>query len=374
MTVAGTTANGTFQYRLIMTSTASDCAPDTSAISNLTVAPDPQISADGVNASICVGGTATFTTTVTGGIAPTFAWQYNNGGTWANVSNGLPAGATYSNQATKDLTVAGTTANGTFQYRLIMTSTASDCAPDTSAISNLTVNPDITVTTQSPDLTECVGDMQTITVTVNGGVGTVDLQWQRFDSLSSTWVNIPGQTTNTFTPPSTVGGVLGYRIVATNAVGVSGCQQFIGNEIKVYINAVSGGTIGFDQVICIDGDPDPIGDIPAPLQGEPGNTSAFKVTNNDAAASFQQKVDGNCENVKVSVKEVQSILTSNRTAYQFTIEGDFTANYLWNNGLTTPSILVEKNDKRNYDVIVKGENGCESTIKMSPLAISSSSK
>ncbi|MBK8391883.1 MAG: hypothetical protein IPL23_22515 [Saprospiraceae bacterium] len=72
-----------------MTSTASDCAPDTSAISNLTVALDPQISADGVNRSICVGGTATFTTTVTGGIAPTFAWQYNNGGTWANVSNGL---------------------------------------------------------------------------------------------------------------------------------------------------------------------------------------------------------------------------------------------------------------------------------------------
>jgi len=255
-----------------------------------------------------------------------------------------------------------------------VSSIGSSCTNDTSSIATVIIREDITVTTQSPDLTECVGDMQTITVTVNGGVGTVDLQWQRFDSLSSTWVNIPGQTTNTFTPPSTVGGVLGYRIVATNAVGVSGCQQFIGNEIKVYINAVSGGTIGFDQVICIDGDPAPIGDVPGGLQGEPGNTSAFKVTNNDAAASFQQKVDGNCENVKVSVKEVQSILTSNRTAYQFTIEGDFTANYLWNNGLTTPSILVEKNDKRNYDVIVKGENGCESTIKMSPLAIPSSSK
>ncbi|MBK8391881.1 MAG: hypothetical protein IPL23_22505 [Saprospiraceae bacterium] len=68
MTVAGTTATGTFQYRLIMTSASNGCGPDTSAISNLTVVTDPQISADGVNASICVGGTATFTTTVSGGI------------------------------------------------------------------------------------------------------------------------------------------------------------------------------------------------------------------------------------------------------------------------------------------------------------------
>ncbi|MBK8391884.1 MAG: hypothetical protein IPL23_22520 [Saprospiraceae bacterium] len=187
MTVAGTTANGTFQYRLIMTSTASDCAPDTSAISNLTVALDPQISADGVNASICVGGTATFTTTVSGGIAPTFAWQYNNGGTWANVSNGLPAGATYSNQATKDLTVAGTTANGTFQYRLIMTSTASDCAPDTSAISNLTVALDPQISADGVNASICVGGSATFTTTVTGGIAPT-FAWQY--NNGGTWANV----------------------------------------------------------------------------------------------------------------------------------------------------------------------------------------
>ena len=50
------------------------------------------------NDSICTGGSAVFSTTASGGIgnATGYVWQYNNGGTWAAVSNGVPANVTYS--------------------------------------------------------------------------------------------------------------------------------------------------------------------------------------------------------------------------------------------------------------------------------------
>lgn len=74
------------------------------------------------------------------GSAPfTYQWQYDNGTSWANVVNGTPLGAIYSNANTESLTIAGISAVNTYSYRCYIT----NCSGVNNATSNtatLTVN------------------------------------------------------------------------------------------------------------------------------------------------------------------------------------------------------------------------------------------
>ena len=62
-------------------------------------------------------GNASFTVVANGTAPFTYQWEYNNGGTWAAVANGTPAGAVYANANTATLSVSGITAAGSYQYR-----------------------------------------------------------------------------------------------------------------------------------------------------------------------------------------------------------------------------------------------------------------
>ena len=84
-------------------------------------------------------GNASFTV-VANGTAPTYQWEYNNGGTWAAVANGTPAGALYTNANTATLSVSGITAAGSYQYRSYSTN-CSGANNATSNVATLTVNP-----------------------------------------------------------------------------------------------------------------------------------------------------------------------------------------------------------------------------------------
>jgi M6 family metalloprotease-like protein len=67
------------------------------------------------------------------GTAPiTYQWQYNNNGTWQNVTNGIPAGATYTNGTSDTMSVSGITATSTYQYRCYL----SNCSGANNATSN----------------------------------------------------------------------------------------------------------------------------------------------------------------------------------------------------------------------------------------------
>ena len=187
------------------------------------------------------------------------------------------------------------------------------------------------------------------------------------------WVNIPGENGTSYTPPSTVGGVLAYRVHLTNATGVSGCQEFFGTAILVYINEVDPGVIGNDQIICIDGDPAPLIDVTSGFREENGTTSAFRVINNNATSSFNQKNVGNCD-ITLEFKEVESAMTSERNAFQITAKGEAISNFKWSNGLSTQSVLINRSELNNLYLIVKGNSGCESEIRITKLAADQKSK
>ena len=69
-----------------------------------------------VNASMCAGGSASFSVAATG-TAPAYQWQYYNGASWVSVANNTPAGAVYTNANSTTLGVSGISVAGSYQYR-----------------------------------------------------------------------------------------------------------------------------------------------------------------------------------------------------------------------------------------------------------------
>ena len=102
------------------------------------------IGAQPANSVLCgSSGIASFTVFANGTAPFTYQWEYNNGGTWAAVSNGTPSGALYTNANTATLSVTGITLSGTYQYRSYIT----NCSGAYNATSNVAI---LTADTPSP--------------------------------------------------------------------------------------------------------------------------------------------------------------------------------------------------------------------------------
>ena len=84
----------------------------------VTACTTPTINTQPTNVTICSTGTANVSVAATAG---PYQWQYNNGGTWANVANGTPAGFSYSNSTTNNMTInTSGVAQGTYQFRVLV--------------------------------------------------------------------------------------------------------------------------------------------------------------------------------------------------------------------------------------------------------------
>jgi hypothetical protein len=137
-----TIASGTGTAIYTVTPTSGSCIGATFTVtvtvtsSNVPVSIGTQPSDNGMYAAT---GNASFTAGVNGTAPFTYQWQYNNSGTWANVANGTPAGAVYSNQTTATLGVGGITGAGSYQYRIYVTN-CTGTYNATSIAATLTVN------------------------------------------------------------------------------------------------------------------------------------------------------------------------------------------------------------------------------------------
>jgi hypothetical protein len=218
---------GTYYYRVIVTQN-----PGCSVVSStqtVVVVSDPTITVQPTNVNECIGGTNTMTVTVTGGSGTiTYQWQSSaNGSTgWANATGSGATTATY----TPPSTVVGTTF-----YRVLVNATGNGCSQVISANATATITPDISITTQPSNLTECVGGTGTVSVVVTGGSGTITYQWQSSPDGSTGWANATGSgsTASTFTPPSTTAGLTYYRVIISAAN--SGCDNVTSNNSVVTI-------------------------------------------------------------------------------------------------------------------------------------------
>jgi gliding motility-associated-like protein len=251
MTISGITVPGTYQYRARVTDSGSGCDAVTSTSVTLTVNADPAVPTPSLtNATICTGGSTVVNATATGGVALSYQWQFDNGG-WANVANGVPTGATYSGNGTSALTVAGVTVTGSHSYRVIVSSTGSDCNTVVSATGVLTVvtQPSVTISGAG---TFCASGSSNLTSSVLNGTGTAGYQWQT-SSDNVTFTNIPSANASSYATPA-VSSTTYYRVIYTTAG--SGCGAAVSNvETVTIVPVIVNNVIPDYQKFCQLGDP-----------------------------------------------------------------------------------------------------------------------
>ncbi len=236
-TTAATTPamNGTY-YRVVVTSTCGGAVNSAPAL--LTVNTVANIGTQPAAQSACVPNTATFTVAATG-TGLTYQWQVAQAAT-PTVFVDVP-GATSASYTTPATTFA---MNGNV-YRVNILSTCSPTTPTVSNTAVLTVNNPVSVTQNPIARSGCAGDNFTFSVTATSG-GTISYQWQVSTNGGTTYTNITGATSSTYTvtnPPINFSGYL-YRVIVSGVpcglVTTPGATLTLSNRPQVVLTAANG--------------------------------------------------------------------------------------------------------------------------------------
>ncbi len=244
---AATGTNNIIQIR--RNCTGSGCESDVNTYT-WAVVPDPSITAQPASmGTICAGGASTAVSVSASGGTPSLAyqWQYYNGSSWQNVSNGTPAGATYSNGTlASNFQVSGITAAGTYQYRCRVSATGSGCDAINSNTTTLKVDPASVGGSVSGGTTPiCLGS-STGNMTLSGHTGTT-VRWQKRLGGGS-WTNITN-TNTTYSETPTSAGTWEYRAEVKSGVCVSAYSST--RTIIVDPASVGGSVTGGTTPICL---------------------------------------------------------------------------------------------------------------------------
>src|SRR5688572_26700252 len=245
------TANTTGGNATVNTQVDNVPITDPTARATIVVNTIPVVTADPSNFTSCVGGTATFTSTITGTPAPLIQWRI---GTTVLV-NGLQAsGSTVTGQGTATLTITNVQPGDELTTYNVQAS--NHCGIDISANASLFVN-SVTGGTVGSDQTICSGgDPAAFTESVaSTGDGVLSYQWQSSTTgCGGTFSNIGGATAITYDPPAGLTLTTTYRRVTTSTLNAVPCTAN-SNCITVTINNVTGGTVATNQTVCSGGDP-----------------------------------------------------------------------------------------------------------------------
>ncbi|MEZ5039123.1 MAG: T9SS type A sorting domain-containing protein [Saprospiraceae bacterium] len=231
--------SATTYYQVVISASASGCEAATSAVAEIEVIADIEITAQPTDDSICEGGTSTLSIAITGGAGTiSYQWQSSSSATGPFVNI---AGATNATYITNPLTT-------TTYYQVLVNASASGCDAATSAVAEIEVIDDIEISAQPLDAEICQGGTATMFITVAGGSGDITYQWQSSNTETGPWSNISGATSDTYTTP-VLNNTTYYQVVI-GATG-SGCDEVISGIATV--NVVVDPTIvvqPLSQTIC----------------------------------------------------------------------------------------------------------------------------
>ena len=205
-----TSTVGTIYYRCVATSTKDGVSASTTsntASVAVSATPAPSITTQPSNKSVNIGATASIS--VSASVASgTLSYQWYssaNGSTWSAIS-----GATSSSYS------APTSAAGTTYYKVRVTNTLNGYTAYTDSNSvTVTVSVDApTINTQPTGGTVFVGSTKTLIVSATAPYGTLSYQWQS-SSNNSSWSNISGATSSSYSVPTSSVQTNYYRCVVT---------------------------------------------------------------------------------------------------------------------------------------------------------------
>lgn len=211
------------------------CDEAYSVPATVTVVADPVLRQDN-NITLCVGGSAVFFATTSGGTATfNYQWKYSPDGTtnWANVTNGTPSGITYIGSTSVEFGIygGGTESLQNNYYKCVLTLTDDDgcgCSDTETLPITVTVvaDPSWASITQ-PTTSITYGSSVTFSATVSGGQGGT-ISWIRSTTSGGAGTTV----TSPDTPPAA--GTYYYR--PNYAPTGFGCNLSDGTETIVTVN------------------------------------------------------------------------------------------------------------------------------------------
>jgi len=228
-----------YQYECVVTSNG--CASLTSSAGTLRV--NKVTSASVAEQTVCSGTDATFSviTTNTGTAALTYQWQVStNGGSSFNSISGA-AGSSYT------VTSPGSSSDN-YQYECVVTS--SGCASLTSSAGTLRINKVTSATVASQ--TVCSGTNAIFSVsTANTGPASLTYQWQLSTNRGSSFSNISGATSPSYTVSSPGSSLDNYQYECI--VTSTGCASLTSSAGNLRVNMVTSATVA-GQTVCAGSD------------------------------------------------------------------------------------------------------------------------
>ena len=215
---SSTTAGNFYYYAMVSyPSAATSCAQATSQVANVNIINDPIFTqVPPANQTVCIGGTTPALTISTSGGSGTasYQWYLVNGNTYTTI-----LGATSPSYTPPAFNLAGN-----YAYSVGMTQTLAGCGTGFSAVANVSVVADPTVSTPT-GASYCQGGAASapLTVIATGGINAgYTYQWYSNGSNNNTTgIPISGANAASYTPPtSTIGNLYYYCLVNQG----SGCQ------------------------------------------------------------------------------------------------------------------------------------------------------
>lgn len=211
---APTSTVGTVYYRCVATSTKDGVSAATYSNScsvAVSATPTPTITTQPSNQSVITGTTGVSISVTATGNSLSYQWKSStNGSTFTNIS-----GATASSYAYP------TSSAGTKYYRCVVTNTVNGYTSSLNSSSATITVSDLTApafSTQPVSATYDIGITATALKVSATSNGTVTYQWQS-SANGTTWTNISGATSTSYTPPTSTAGTTYYRCVATATGG-----------------------------------------------------------------------------------------------------------------------------------------------------------
>jgi hypothetical protein len=241
LTISGISVANNYQYRRFLNPTGLGCSANSGG-ATLSVVNDPALSdATLANSSICVGGSTTVTSNISGGTgAQVPVWQVNTGSGWVTVTNGVPAGAVYTSTDGSTMSIAGITATGNVQYRRILSNTSLGCDAVSNAVTlNVSNQPTAASIQRIPNTSPvCAGTDLTVSITgsSSGGSGTCadEFRFSTNGGPFTDWTAGPPPTVSSSSITSGPGTII---IQTRRNCSGGGCNSNI-NQVQWDVNPV----------------------------------------------------------------------------------------------------------------------------------------
>ncbi len=192
---------GTLYYYCVISQTGANCQVTTSPVAVMTT-PGPNFTTQPTaSQTVCIGGTPNSMSVAyaNGTGTPSYQW-------YSNTVNNTTTGTAITSATTASFTPPTPTAAGTTYYYCVIQLAGGGCSQITSAVGQVIVNPDPTITANPlASQTICVGGSIPVPLTANysGGTGTVSYQWVETSAPSTTLGSSATFTPTAFATPGT---------------------------------------------------------------------------------------------------------------------------------------------------------------------------